>query len=393
MTVAYLDTIGGMAGDMTLAAFVSAGYPLSDLIAQLRKLPLQDYELIGRHVSRNGISAVQIEVVVSPGEDRHRHLRDIESIIGQSTLSEAIKQRSLDTFRILAAAEAKIHSTTIDKVHFHEVGAIDAIIDIVGTAICIDQLGIERVFTSPIKVGNGGIVEAAHGKLPIPSPATMEILRGYPIILTSIPQELTTPTGAALVRAFSSGMMDDEALEIGSTGYGAGTKDLHEVPNLLRVLVGKISAPKEQGEVTLIECDMDDMNPQLYPYLLEHLLASGALDAYLTTVIMKKGRPGTLLSVLTETEKKKSIIDLIFSLTSTIGVRFHKVGRTKLPREEVVIDTRFGPVRAKSVLRDGRLQVNPEFEECRKIAEVHNISLPEVIRLIREDIALRQAGS
>jgi uncharacterized protein (TIGR00299 family) protein len=389
MRVAYLDTIGGIAGDMTLAAFVSAGLPLQELTSRLAALPLKGYELIGRHVSRSGITAVQVEVVVSFPGSHHRHLRDIESIITGSSLAGAVKERAMAAFRVLAAAEAKIHNTTIDKVHFHEVGAVDAIIDIVGTAICLETMGIERIYTSPIKVGNGGSVEAEHGLLPIPSPATMEILRGYPVVLTSAPHELTTPTGAAIVRAFSSGSLSDEELVVDTIGYGAGMKEFREMPNLLRILIGSLASQGEQDMVTVIETTIDDMNPQLYPYVLDQLLASGAVDAYLTPVIMKKGRPGILLSVLTGIEGRKEVVDLIFSLTSTIGLRIQNVPRARLERREVVIDTRFGPLKAKSVLREGRTRISPEFEECRRIAEEQKISLLEVYRLVNQDIAQR----
>jgi len=387
MNIAYLDTVGGIAGDMTLAAFVDAGFPLDDLASELQKLPVKGFELIGRHVNRNGIDAVQIDVVVSHETHHHRGLHDICSIIDNSKLSIPTKNRARVVFEILAAAEAKVHNTTPERVHFHEVGAIDAIVDIVGTAICLEHFGIERVYTSPVKVGSGGMVQSGHGAIPIPGPATMEILKGYPVVLTSLPYELATPTGAAIVKGLSSGIMTDDQFVSHSIGYGAGAREFQEIPNLLRVIIGESVELPEAEELQLVETNIDDMNPQVYPYLLEKLLASGANDAYLTPVIMKKGRPGILLSVMTTRENLGTVIDLIYSNTSTIGLRIQKVRREKLPRRELLVATSLGTVRAKSVMRDGKESVSAEFEECKRIAEERAMPLPEVLRIIEKELS------
>ena len=389
MKIAYLDTISGIAGDMTLAAFVSAGVSLDELTAELHKLPVGGFELIGRHVTRNGIVAVQIDISVSDESHRHRNLKDIVTIIDGSSLSPATKTRAKFMFQILAEAEAKIHNTLPEKVHFHEVGAIDAIVDIVGTAICLERMGIDRVFTSAVKVGNGGLVQSEHGSLPIPSPATLEILKGYPVVFTSLPYELTTPTGAAIVKGLSSGVMADDSITPLAIGYGAGTKDFSEIPNLLRVVIGEQASPLEHDEVHLIETNIDDMMPQVYPSIIEKLLASGANDAYLTPVIMKKGRPGMLLSVMTTPEKLNPIIDLIYANTSTIGLRIQKVSRRKLPRREVMVETSFGRVRAKSVLRNGKESIAAEFEECKRISEERGLPLLEVLRTLERELSNR----
>jgi uncharacterized protein (DUF111 family) len=348
MKVAYFDTIGGIAGDMTLSAFVSAGLPLDELTTELRRLPLQGFELTGAHVKRNGIDAVHIDVVVTEQQHPHRHLRDILALLEKSTLSPATKERAESIFTVLAQAEAAVHHTTPDKVHFHEVGGVDSIIDIVGTAVCLERFDIQ---------------------------------------LTSIPHELTTPTGAAIVKALSSGVLDEEVLVVQAIGYGAGTREIAELPNLLRLVVAEVEADQEQDQAVLIETNIDDMNPQVYPYIIEKVLASGAHDAYLIPVIMKKGRPGMLLSVLADRPRLNTLVDLIYDQTSTIGLRVQYIGRQKLPRRHVEIDTSFGKVKAKVALRNGRETISPEFEECKRIAEEKGLPLLDVMRTLEQEIA------
>ena len=386
MKIAYLDTITGIAGDMTMAAFVSAGLALDDLSSELRKLSVGGFELIGKHVQQNGIDAVHIDVVVSEEPHYHRHLKDIHSIIEGSSLSEAVKAKAKAVFAVIAEAEARIHNTSIEKVHFHEVGALDSLVDIVGTAICLEKFGIEQVYTSPVRLGSGGIVQAQHGVLPVPTPAALEILRGYPTVLTSIPYELTTPTGAGIVKALSSGIVTDEVIVPHSVGYGAGTRQIPELPNLLRVIIGDIDTPLEKDRIAIVETNIDDMNPQVYPYLIEKLLASGAHDAYLIPIIMKKGRPGVLLSVMVDARKLDEIIDLLYLQTSTIGVRVQHIGRRKLSRRQVEVQTSLGKVKAKAVIRNSRETVAAEFEECKRIAEENNIPLLDVIRILDQEI-------
>jgi pyridinium-3,5-bisthiocarboxylic acid mononucleotide nickel chelatase len=389
VNIAYLDTIGGIAGDMTLAAFIAAGYPLEELAGELRKLPLEGFELTGEHVRRSSIDAVHVDVVVTHQPHYHRHLADILGILGQSTLSTAVQERATRIFTVLAEAEARVHNTTVQKVHFHEVGALDSIVDIVGTAICLEHFGIERVYSSPVRVGSGGTMTTQHGIMPVPAPATVELLKDYPVQLTAIPSELTTPTGAAIIKALSAGVLEEEVIRIHAVGYGAGTREIEGIPNFLRVVIGVLDEPYERDESVVIETNIDDMNPQIHPYLIERLLAVGAHDAYLIPILMKKGRPGILLSVLTTRPRMQEAIGVIFRETTSIGLRIQTVGRRKLPRQEVVMPTSFGPVRAKAVEREGIITLSAEYEECRRIAEEHHLPLAAVMHQINEELRSR----
>lgn len=385
MKIAYLDTIAGIAGDMTMAAFVSAGCPIDLLGAELGKLRLEGFELAAKHVRRSAIDAVQIDVVVTHQPAYHRHLKDILAILDASTLSGRVKERAASVFRVVAAAEATIHNVPIEQVHFHEVGAIDSIVDIVGASICLEYFGIERLYSSPVRLGSGGFITAEHGRMPTPTPATLEILKNYPTVLTSVPHELTTPTGAAIIKALSAGVLDDEQIIVEAVGYGAGTKEFTELPNLLRVMVGELRAPLEQEELLVVETNIDDMNPQVYPFIIERLLAAGAHDAYLVPIIMKKGRPGVLLSVMTGASRLNEVSTIIYRHTTTIGLRVHHVGRRKLSRRAVELRTSFGPVRAKAVLRDGREVMTPEYEECRRVAEATGLSILDVMKRLEKE--------
>ena len=293
-----------------------------------------------------------------------------------------MRERAIGIFQTLAAAEAKVHGTSIDKVHFHEVGALDAIVDITGAAICLELLGIEAVYTSPVRLGSGAFINTEHGKLPLPGPATTEILTGYPTVLTDIPFELTTPTGASIVKTLSSGVLTTERFSVASIGYGAGTYEIPQAPNLLRVMVGELAADSESDALVMVETNIDDMNPEIYPFVIERLMSGGAHDAYLVPVIMKKGRPGMLLSVLTDRAHVKQIAEKIFAETTTLGVRIVPVERMKLHRRSGEFQTAFGPMRVKIITSDGRDRIVPEFEECRRIAQEKGIPLIEVYRLV-----------
>jgi pyridinium-3,5-bisthiocarboxylic acid mononucleotide nickel chelatase len=335
---------------------------------------------------RNGILATKIDVVISHQPHYHRHLKDIEELIDKSSLSAAVKDRAKRIFREVAVAEAKVHNSTIEKVHFHEVGALDSLVDIIGVSICIEKLGIQAVYSSPIKVGSGGFVQSQHGQLPIPTPATMEILKNYPINLTNVPFELATPTGAAIVKALSQGMLATEKMLVQSIGYGAGNREMEELPNLLRVLVGTLEQEYSSDEVVSIETNIDDMNPEIYPYVIEQLLSAGAHDAYIVPVLMKKGRPGILLSVLAERAKMDTLLSILFKETSTIGVRIQHIERRKLPRTGKQVQTSLGLVTVKSIVVDGTEQLRPEFEECKRLALEKHLPLMEVYKIIEHDI-------
>jgi hypothetical protein len=386
MTIAYLDTVGGIAGDMTMAAFVSAGVPFDLLRAKLGALPIGPFELEARHVKRNSVDCVHIDVIAGAEGHVHRQMKDITAILDGAPLAPRVKERAASVFRAIADAEARIHATTPERVHFHEVGALDSIVDIVGSALCMEECGIEEVYSSPVRMGSGGFVETRHGRMPVPAPATLEILKGYPSVLTSVPHELTTPTGAAIIRALSSGLLDEERLRVSAVGYGAGTHEFPEIPNFLRVIIGTLDQAQEQEEILIVETNIDDMNPQAYPYVIDLLLRAGAHDAYMVPVIMKKGRPGILLSVMAPRRHLEAVIGLLYRETSTIGVRVQQTGRRKLPRRHLEAVTSLGTVKAKAVMRDGREVIMPEYEECRRIASERNLPLVEVMRTLEKEL-------
>jgi uncharacterized protein (TIGR00299 family) protein len=384
--IAYFDTIAGISGDMTLGACVSAGVRFDLLNDELKKLNMPGFELEASHVERSGIVATKISVLISEHDHHHRNLKDIYRIIDESTLTESVKERAKKIFQEIAVAEATVHHTTVDKIHFHELGAVDSIVDIVGVSICLDVLGVERVFSSPVRLGSGGFINTQHGTMPLPTPATIEILRDYPTVLTDIPFELTTPTGAAIIKALSSGVLTQEHLTIRSLGYGAGSREIPQIPNLLRLVVGELPPAYEPDEVVNVETNIDDMNPEVYPYVVEQLLAAGAHDAFLVPIIMKKGRPGILLSTLVERSKMDSILSILLRQTTTLGVRIQAVERKKLPRSSKEILSSFGKVTVKSVIRDGNEILVPEFEECKRIAGATNIPLIEVYRILEREL-------
>ncbi len=386
MKIAYLDTVGGIAGDMTMAAFVSAGVPFESLTTGLRKLGMEGFELSAHHVRRSAVDALHIDVITTGEHHVHRHLGDITAMLERSTLPPGVKERSRSIFRVIADAEARVHATTPERVHFHEVGALDSIVDVVGSAICMEECGIEAVYSSAVRLGSGALIDTQHGRMPVPAPATLEILKGYPTVLTSVPHELTTPTGAAIIRALSQGLLDDERLTISAIGYGAGTNEFAEIPNFLRVIIGTLDPVLEQEDVLIVETNIDDMNPQAYPFVIELLLGAGAHDAYLVPVIMKKGRPGILLSVMVGRRHLDAVTGVLYRETSTIGLRIHQTGRRKLPRRHLEAETSMGTVKAKAVLRDGTEIITPEYEECKRIARERNIPLLEVMRILEMEM-------
>lgn len=384
MKIAYFDTFSGVSGDMTLGAFVSAGVSLDDLRAGIATLDLPGVELEAAHIVRSGITAVKLDVVISSPEKKHRHLKDILGIIDGSGLSDRVKRDARRIFDEVAKAEAKVHNTTVEKVHFHEVGALDSIVDIVGAAICFELAGIDSVYSSPVRLGSGGFIRADHGTMPLPVPATVEILKGYPTVLTDIPFELTTPTGAAIIRAMSSGVLSTETVRVSAVGYGAGTKEIPQVPNLLRVMLGGIDDGMNESMV-VIEANIDDMNPEIHPHVIGKLLEAGAADAWLTPVVMKKGRPGIVLSVLAQAPLADAITAIIFAETTTIGTRSYGVSRRVLGRAKRTLRTSLGDVTVKVILHGGIERLVPEFEECRRLAEAHKLPLVQVYRILEAE--------
>jgi len=381
MNIAYFDCISGISGDMILGAFVDLGIDINYLTKELEKLEIGNFSIDVKKIMLNGISASQFKVIVDQEKKYHRNYYNIAEIIDKSALNLKIKETSKKIFYRLAEAESKVHNQPIDKVHFHEIGAIDSIVDIVGSTICIEYFNIERVFSSPLKLGTG-FIKSSHGVIPIPAPATVELVKHYPVIKTNIQTELTTPTGAAVLTTISEGVSDALNFIIQKCGYGAGSKEIAEIPNLTRIIIGKTEQRFQYDEILVIESNIDDINPEIYPFVIEKLIKNDALDVYITPIIMKRGRPGNTISVLCEKTNLHKIAEIIFNETTTIGLRISEIKRLKLKREIVEIDTPFGKVKAKKVYLDGKEKIIPEYKECVSIAEKNNISLAEVYNII-----------
>jgi uncharacterized protein (TIGR00299 family) protein len=402
----YFDCFAGISGDMTLGALVSAGADARSLKEQLTLLDLPGYEIDFEEVDRSGISATRAVVRLTREEQHHRHLSDIEKIIRSSRLGDAVKERALKIFGRLAEAEARVHNVEVSSIHFHEVGAVDAIVDVVGACVGFELLGVERFVASALHVGSG-TVEMAHGRFPVPPPAVAELLRGAPIYSTDIAGELVTPTGAAIVATLCESFGALPRMRIEANGYGAGTREYKNFPNVLRVIVGESEAAGEESqaggahtdeefahtdvELLMIETNVDDASPQLLGHLMERALACGALDCYFTHVQMKKNRPGVLISILCRPLEREAMLDLLFAETPTLGVRSYGVSRRALEREAVTVETEFGTITVKVGLHKGRVvSATPEFDECREAALARGVPLRVVQEAART--AFRQRG-
>jgi uncharacterized protein (TIGR00299 family) protein len=386
MKLAYLDCSSGISGDMFLAALLDAGVELDRLRAELAKIDMGTYEFTQGRVMRKGLAGNHVEIMI-PEKQPHRHLSHIEKMIGAAAIDNAVKTRALQVFRRLGEAEAKLHNQPIEKIHFHEVGAVDAIIDILGVCLGLGMLGNPELVCSSLNVG-GGSVEAAHGSLPVPAPATAELLKGIPVYSSGVESELVTPTGAALVSTLAVSFGPVPPMIIERIGYGAGTKDFPTHPNIARLMLGEKSgeagiASGGAGDetVVVIEANIDDMNPQIYGYFAEKALAAGALDVTCTPLQMKKNRPGLLVSVIAKPELESMLTRLLFAETTTIGVRTTRARRKVLDREVVKVETAYGAVQVKLARLDGK-EVNaaPEFEDCKRLAEEKSVPLKEVMQ-------------
>jgi uncharacterized protein (TIGR00299 family) protein len=378
MKVAYFDCFSGISGNMILGALIDLGIDAEDLDHELGKLPLQ-YRLEVKRVEKRGISAIHVDVLTQEVESK-RTLKDALAIIEQSKLDDDIKRQSKQIFTRLGEAEAKVHNQALNEVHFHEIGAVDTFIDIVGAVIGMKMMGIEMIYCSPINVGRG-YVKCAHGVLPVPAPVTVELLKGAPVYNNDIEGELTTPTGAAIITSIAADFGDLPPLTIENTGYGAGSMEL-EIPNLMRLWVGETE--KQSGDyinetVTVIETTIDDMNPQLYDHIMERLLHAGALDVFLTPVQMKKNRPGIVLSIITSSELVENLLGILFEESTTLGVRVSETRRLSLPRSIHSVKTKFGEIRIK-VAHKGDIIVNvaPEYDDCQKAAMAHQVAINQV---------------
>ncbi len=384
MKTAYFDCFAGASGDMILGSLLDAGLELNALKKELIKISLQGYEIHAEKSTKKSISGTRFHVDVTH-DHHHRTLKDIRKIIEESALQDTVKQRCLNIFTRLAEAEGKVHNKSKDDIHFHEVGAVDSIIDIVGTAIGLELLGIQKVLSSRVHVGTGTL-ECAHGTLPVPPPATTELLKNVPIHSTGIENELVTPTGAAILTTLSERFGPLPSMTIETTGYGLGGRDL-EIPNLLRVIIGQESGDASQDIVQLIETNIDDMNPQFYEHIMESLFAQGAKDVFLTPIIMKKNRPGVVLSVLASPEKIVELTGVIFQETTTLGVRISEIKkRTVLDREIRKIDTPWGEARVKiRTVNGGQKTAAPEYDDCKRLAQKHHIPIREVYDFIKKE--------
>ena len=378
MRIAYFDCFSGVSGDMILGALIDAGADLNKLESELGKLKISGFTLKAEKTTRKGLSGTRF-FVDADHSHAERHLSDIETIMDNSGLADDIKARAKSIFRDLAEVEAKIHNTNPGDVHFHEIGGLDSIVDVVGSLIVMKMLGIETMYASRIPVGTG-FVECDHGVLPLPAPATLELLKGIPVYASSIDKELVTPTGIAILKHVVQSFGTIPEMKIERIGYGAGSRDL-KIPNLLRVWIGdtEVKHEYEKDEVILIETNIDNMNPEILGYALERLLERGALDVFMTPIFMKKNRPGTLLSILITPDKLDETISIIFAETHSLGIRFQRLERRKLPRELITVETSFGPVRVKVGHIDTEKRIiSPEYEDCREIAARLGIPLRKV---------------
>jgi uncharacterized protein (TIGR00299 family) protein len=382
---AYFDAFSGVSGDMLVGALVDCGAEFAELERALASMTLGGYRLSTRRKTVSGISALKFDVeVLEPQPERH--LGEIRAMIeAANALAPTVKRRAIAIFEVLADAEAKVHHTSRERVHFHEVGAVDSIIDVVGTAWALDRLGVDGVLVSALPMG-AGFTRSQHGIIPVPAPATVELLDGFGVRLGDGAAEMVTPTGAAVLKALARPAPAQLEFEIEKIGYGAGTRDLADRPNVLRVMLGRERAAFDSDQMLEIAANIDDLNPQVYEHVMQRLFAAGARDVTLTPTIMKKGRPGVVLAVITEPNLRGQVERVIFAETSTIGLRSHPVSRHKLAREIREVETRFGKLRVKVSSRDGDgpVTISPEYDDCRRAAEAHSVALRIVIDEARE---------
>lgn len=380
MRIAYFDCFSGISGDMTIAAFLDAGLPMRTLSEGLGKLGLDGYSLKKARVMRGAIAGTKFDCVEQKkSSHNHRSLRQILRLIDSSGLNGRVKACSKDIFETIGAAEAKVHGIRPGAdVHLHELGQLDSIIDIVGTAIAIDALGIDEVRASRLSMGRT-TVATAHGVIPIPGPATLELLKGVPLSISELGAETVTPTGAGIVKTLAKSFGPTPVITLERIGYGAGSRDLEGAPNMLRLIVGRCESSFKTDTVSVIETNIDDMNPQFFEYLFTRLFDAGALDVYTTTIAMKKARPAVMLTAICRRQDLEKISSIIFGETTTIGVRFYEADRLILNRRVIKARTRFGDVKVKvSGGSDGIRTISPEYEDCVRIAASKRIALKTV---------------
>ncbi len=382
MRIAYLDCMSGISGDMMLGALVDVGVDLAAIQAGIDSLALPSCSLVAKEVKKKGFRATKVDVLYEP-EHAHRHLHQITDMIQASAISARQKELAIQIFTRLGKAEAKVHGSTIEKVHFHEVGAVDSIADIVGSAIGLDLLGVERLICSPIPTGQG-FVRIAHGRVSVPAPATAELLCGIPIAPSTIEAELTTPTGVAIVATAAEDFGPLPAMRIERIGYGAGSRDLEEQANVARLLVGLTEDAVESDQVWMLETNLDDMSGELIGYATSQLLEAGALDVYATPIQMKKNRPAVMLSVICRLQEIQRLEEILFRETTTLGIRRWSVSRHVLDRQAHQVPTAWGMIDGKLAIAPGGVaRFSPEYEACRQVAIEHDVPLSEVYEAVK----------
>ena len=366
---------------MILGAMVDLGVDIKEIRKALKNLDLLGYNLHSKKIQRNGLASTQITVETKNFKKQHSHphrrYSDIRKLISQSKLTSTVKKNSIEIFKRIAIVEAQIHNTTIQKIHFHEIGGIDSIVDIVGGVWAIESLNLDTIKSSPLNVGEG-FVDCAHGRLPVPAPATLKLLKGLPIFSNGVKAELTTPTGAAMIGFYAEKFESIPTMTITSEGYGAGTRVIPKLPNLLRVLVGNITVG-EINDLVMIETNIDDMNPEIFETVMESLFSTGALDVYFSAIIMKKNRPATKISVLAECGSREKLSKILLTETSSFGVRFYSVDRLILDREIKKLKTPYGLIKIKLGKLDGKIvQASPEFEDCKKLSRAKKLPAKKI---------------
>ena len=377
MKIAYGDLIGGISGDMFVAALIDLGLPLGKLKAELKKIPTLTFALKTAKKTVHAVRATHFQVIC-PRQEPPRSWQQIRRLLDRSKLSAPVKTTAIDVFARLAQAEAKIHGVAVDHVHFHEVGATDSIVDIVAAAVGVRELAIDQLHFSRIPLGHG-LTRSQHGPLPVPGPATMELLKGLPTFGIDLESETVTPTGAALIKALGSSFGDQPSMTIDKIGYGTGQKVFPNRPNLFRLVIGESETNLKHEEMLVIETNIDDMNPQHFDHVMERLFTAGARDVFMAPIQMKKNRPATLLTVICELAQRDRLATVILQETTTIGVRYYPVSRILLAREAKKVKTRFGEITVKIVTQpDGSRRATPEYDDLKRIAAANRISLKTI---------------
>ena len=378
MKIAYLDCFSGISGDMMIGALIDAGFPIEELKRALQSLPIEGYTLDVTREERNYLFGTRFKVNVSRNPHPHRRFSDIKALIRTGNISPSVREKSISIFESIAVEEGKIHGCPAEEVHFHEVGAVDSVVDIVGSVLGMEYLGIATACASSLPLGSG-FVDTSHGRIPLPAPATVALLKGIPVHDSGLKEELVTPTGAALVRGLAHSFGSLPAMVIEKVGYGVGSRNLADRPNLLRILIGQEQGPANEETVLVLESNLDDTNPEWLGFLMERLFEAGALDVVFSPGYMKKNRPAVLVQVVAKPHHKDQLMDLLFSESTTLGVRFHYTQRRVLERSSTELDSPWGTMKVKKIFRpDGSSQLLPEFEECRRIAKEKAIPLRDI---------------